>query len=84
MDIILKKEEVAFYFNQARLNIMGLDEAIEKQLQHVGSNKESAKKRKGSSYSIYLKPFTNYKWYNIILFCAMAKQKGLKWINCLH
>ncbi len=46
MDSILKlkKEDVAFCFNQAQLNIMGLDEAIEKQLPHVGSNKENAKK----------------------------------------
>ena len=44
MDCILKKEEVAFYFNQAQLNIMGLDEVIEKQLQHVGSKKENAKR----------------------------------------
>ena len=44
MDRILKKEEMAFYFNQAQLNIMGLDEVIEKQLQHIGGKKENAKK----------------------------------------
>ncbi len=42
--IELKKEEAAFYFNQARLNISGLDEIIEKQLPHIGSNRENAKK----------------------------------------
>ncbi|RKY23474.1 MAG: hypothetical protein DRP62_05825, partial [Planctomycetota bacterium] len=44
MDRILKKEEMAFYFNQAQLNIVGLDEVIEKQLQHIGGKKENAKK----------------------------------------
>ncbi len=44
INIELKKEEAAFYFNQANLNISGLDEVIEKQLPHIGSKKENAKK----------------------------------------
>jgi len=42
--IELKKEEAAFCFNQAGLNISGLDEVIEKQFPHIGSKKENAKK----------------------------------------
>lgn len=42
--IELKKKEAAFYFNQAGLNISGLDEIIEKQFPHISSNKENAKK----------------------------------------
>ncbi|MGA2915203.1 MAG: hypothetical protein ABSE89_04175 [Sedimentisphaerales bacterium] len=45
MDSIeLKKEEMAFYFNQAIHNLVGLDDVIEKQFPHIGSKKESAKK----------------------------------------
>jgi len=45
MNIIkLKKEEAAFYFNQTILNLSGLDEIIEKQIPHIISNKENAKK----------------------------------------
>ena len=42
--IELKKEEAAFYFNQAILNILALDEVIEKQFEHIGGKRESAKK----------------------------------------
>jgi len=60
--IELKKEEAAFYFNQAFLNISGLDEIIEKQIPHIGSNKENAKKaiKKILNNSIDLKNVENY------------------------
>jgi len=60
--IELNKEEAAFYFNQAILNISGLDEIIEKQLPHIGSNKENAKKaiERIFNNSIVLKNVENY------------------------
>jgi len=45
MDAIqLEKEDAAFYFNQANLNIAGLDKSIEKYLPQIGTNKENAKR----------------------------------------
>ena len=60
--IELKKEEAAFYFNQAILNISGLDVIIEKQLPHISSNKENAKKaiEKIFNNSLILKNVENY------------------------
>lgn len=43
-NIKLEKQEAAFYFNQAGLNISGLDEIFEKQSQWKSSVKENAKK----------------------------------------
>ena len=45
MDVNLEKEEAAFYFNQALLNITGLDEAIEKQHQQLVSKKKEHVKK---------------------------------------
>lgn len=81
MDSILKKEEMAFYFNQAQLNIMGLDEVIEKQQKQVESPKAEVKNK--ALDTILEKSDVLKKLENYIFNSHDVAQDAKKEIKCL-